>query len=123
MTMIDSTAIYTCNPYMKENQRLEYQEFISNPANFPPTSIYRPNDPNFGIQRDIKILAYAGIETKTITEFASASQKWHRRRRFNVGELKSAVAKTPGTQDVVYEVIYIELIDPSKKKQKKKKKR
>ena len=26
-------------PYMKENQRLEYQEFISNPANFPPTSI------------------------------------------------------------------------------------
>lgn len=103
-------------PFMKENQRLEYQEFISNPANFPPTSIYRPNDPNFGIQRDIKILAYAGIETKTITEFASASQKWHRRRRFNVGSLKSAVAKTPGTQDVIYEVIYVELIDPSKAK-------
>lgn len=103
-------------PYLKEDKRLEYQEFISNPANFPPTSIYRPNDPNFGIQRDIKILAYAGIETKTINEFAIASQKWHKKRRFNVGALKSAVAKTPGTQDVVYEVIYVELIDPAKAK-------
>lgn len=103
-------------PYLKEEKRLAYQEFISNPANFPPTSIYRPNDPNFGIQRDIKILAYAGIETKTLNEFSIASQKWHKKRRFNVGALKSAVAKTPGTQDVVYEVIYVELIDPAKAK-------
>ena len=103
-------------PYLKEDKRLAYQEFISNPANFPPTSIYRPNDPNFGIQRDIKILAYAGIETKTLNEFSIASQKWHKKRRFNVGALKSAVAKTPGTQDVVYEVIYVELIDPAKAK-------
>tara|TARA_B100000902_G_scaffold392549_1_gene445127 strand:+ start:536 stop:2998 length:2463 start_codon:yes stop_codon:yes gene_type:complete len=103
-------------PYLREDKRQAYQEFISDPANFPPTSIYRPNDPNFGIQRDIKILAYAGIETKTINEFAIASQKWHKKRRFNTGELKSAVAKTPGTQDIIYEVIYVELIDPSKAK-------
>ena len=103
-------------PFLKEGKREAYSDFISNPANFPPTSIYRPNDPNFGIQRDIKILAYAGIETKTISEFAIASQKWHKKRRFNVGALKSAVAKTPGTQDVVYEVVYVELIDPAKAK-------
>jgi hypothetical protein len=48
-------------PFLKESKRSEYQAFISDPANFPPTSIYRPNDPNFGIQRDIKILAYAVI--------------------------------------------------------------
>ena len=103
-------------PFLKESKRSEYQAFISDPANFPPTSIYRPNDPNFGIQRDIKILAYAGIETKTINDFAIASQKWHRKRRFNLGALKSAVAKTPGTQEVVYEVVYVELIDPAKAK-------
>lgn len=103
-------------PFMKENKRETYRQFVSDPVNFPPTKIYRPNDPNFGLQRDIKILAYAGIETKTIDEFAIASQKWHRRRRFNVGALKSAVAKTPGTQDVVYEVVYVELIDPAKAK-------
>tara|TARA_B100000902_G_scaffold109697_1_gene111295 strand:+ start:7662 stop:10133 length:2472 start_codon:yes stop_codon:yes gene_type:complete len=103
-------------PFLKESKRSAYQAFISDPANFPPTSIYRPNDPNFGIQRDIKILAYAGIETKTINDFSIASQKWHRKRRFNLGALKSAVAKTPGTQEVVYEVVYVELIDPSKAK-------
>jgi hypothetical protein len=48
-------------PFLKESKRSEYQAFISDPANFPPTSIYRPNDPNFGIQRDIKMLAFAGI--------------------------------------------------------------
>jgi len=101
---------------LKEEKREAYREFISNPANFPPTAIYRPNDPNFGIQRDIKILAYAGIETSTLNEFTIASQKWHKKRRFNIGALKSAVAKTPGTQDVVYEVIYVELIDPAKAK-------
>lgn len=103
-------------PFLKEEKREAYREFISNPANFPPTAIYRPNDPNFGIQRDIKILAYAGIETSTLNQFTIASQKWHKKRRFNVGSLKSAVAKTPGTQDVVYEVIYVELIDPAKAK-------
>ena len=103
-------------PFLKQEKREAYREFISNPANFPPTAIYRPNDPNFGIQRDIKILAYAGIETSTLNQFTIASQKWHKKRRFNVGSLKSAVAKTPGTQDVVYEVIYVELIDPAKAK-------
>ncbi len=103
-------------PFLKQEKRDAYREFISNPANFPPTAIYRPNDPNFGIQRDIKILAYAGIETSTLNQFTIASQKWHKKRRFNVGALKSAVAKTPGTQDVVYEVIYVELIDPAKAK-------
>jgi len=103
-------------PFLKQSKRDEYSEFISDPINFPPENIYRPNDPNFGLQRDIKILAYAGIETKTIDEFAIASQKWHKKRRFNVGALKSAVAKTPGTQDEVYEIIYIELIDPAKAK-------
>ena len=103
-------------PFLKQEKREAYREFISNPANFPPTAIYRPNDPNFGIQRDIKILAYAGIETSTLNQFTIASQKWHKKRRFNVGSLKSAVAKTPGTQDIVYEVIYVELIDPAKAK-------
>ena len=103
-------------PFLKESKRDAYRDFVSNPANFPPTKVYRPNDPNFGLQREIKILAYAGIETKTINEFAIASQKWHKKRRFNVGALKSAVAKTPGTQEVVYEIIYVELIDPAKAK-------
>lgn len=100
-------------PFLKDSQRENFVQFVSNPANFPPNVIYRPNDPNFGLQREIKILAYAGIELTDIEEFYSASQKWHKKRRYRVGDVKTAVAKTPGTQDVVYEVVYLEIVDPA----------
>lgn len=100
-------------PYLKDTQRASFVNFVSNPANFPPNVVYRPNDPNFGLQREIKILAYAGIELHDLEEFYSASQKWHKKRRYKIGEVKSAVAKTPGTQNVVYEVVYVDLIDPA----------
>lgn len=100
-------------PFLKQEQRSSYQEFVSDPANFPPNVVYRPNDPNFGLQREIKILAYAGIELHDLEEFYSASQKWHKKRRFTIGDVKTAVAKTPGTQNVVYEVVYLDLIDPA----------
>ena len=101
-------------PFLKEDKRDRFSQFISDPINFPSSVIYRPNDPNFGLQREIKILAYAGIETRTVEEVFAKSQKYHKKRRYRVGEIKSAVAKTPGTQDIVYEVIYLEVLDPAK---------
>jgi len=100
-------------PFLKDTQRDSFVQFVSNPANFPPNVVYRPNDPNFGLQREIKILAYAGIELTDLEEFYSASQKWHKKRRYMVGNVKTAVAKTPGTQNVVYEVVYLDLLDPA----------
>ena len=100
-------------PFLKDEQRDLFTQFVSDPANFPPNVVYRPNDPNFGLQRSIKILAYAGIQLNDLEEFYSASQKWHKKRRYRVGDIKTAVAKTPGTQNVVYEVVYLELKDPA----------
>jgi hypothetical protein len=42
----------------------------------------------------------------------AASAKYHKRKQYKIGAVKTAVAKTPGTDDVVYEVVYIELLDP-----------
>jgi hypothetical protein len=100
-------------PFLKSDVRNRFRLFISNPEIFPPDAIYRPNDPEFGIQRQPRILAYAGIETKTIAEFVAAAAKNHKRRQYRIGEVKTAEAKTPGTDDVVYEVVYIEVIDPA----------
>jgi hypothetical protein len=58
------------------------------------------------------MLIYAGIETKTINHYVAATVKNHRRKRYQFGEIKSAVAKTPGTNDIVYEVVYVQMIDP-----------
>jgi hypothetical protein len=103
-------------PFLKPEQRSYYETFVSNPEIFDPAYIYRPDDPEFGIQRQLKMLVYAGIETKEIAEYVAASAKHHKRRKFKLGEIKKAVAKFPGETDTVYEVIYIDVIDPANPK-------
>jgi len=99
-------------PFMKTSQRTFYNNFIGDPNIFTPDKIYRPNDPAFGLQKDIKMLVYAGIETKDIKEYVAVSRKNHSRKRFKLGSIKTAVAKTAGTNTVEYEVVYLEVADP-----------
>jgi hypothetical protein len=103
-------------PFLKPDQRSYFTTFVSDPDVFTPSSIYRPDDPAFGIQKDLRMLVYAGIETKEIKDYVAASAKHHKRRKFKLGEIKKAVAKFPGETDTVYEVIYIDVIDPSNPK-------
>ena len=99
-------------PLLKQSERLSFRNFISDPNVFTPEAIFRPNDPTFGLQNQIKALAYAGIETKDIGDFVSATAKNHLRKQYKFGEVKKAIAKATGTNDIVYEVIYVDLIDP-----------
>ena len=99
-------------PLLKQEERLSFRNFISDPNVFTPSSIYRPNDPTFGLQNQIKALAYAGIETRDIREFVAATAKNHLRKKYKFGDVKKAIAKSVGTNDTVYEVIYVDLIDP-----------
>lgn len=99
-------------PLLKPAQRTAYLALVGDPEIFTPASIYRPSDTQFGLQKQLKMLIYAGIETKTINHYVAATVKNHRRKRYKFGEIKTAVAKTPGTNDIVYEVLYVEMIDP-----------
>jgi len=99
-------------PFMKETKRQAYIDLINNAEIFNPDYIYRPNDPNFGLQRKLQMLLYSGIETKNIENYVAAAAKNHTRKRLKFGEVKTAVAKTPGTNNIVYEVVYVEIIDP-----------
>ena len=106
-------------PMLEPNIRKEFKRFVSNPDIFPTTSIYRASDPNFGIQTKVNMLAYAGIETKNIDEYVAATAKNHKRRNYKIGDVKTAVAKDPGSNDIVYEVVYLEVIDPRDSKKGK----
>jgi hypothetical protein len=101
-------------PLLKEYQRNLFRTFTSNNEIFDFDKIYRPDDPEFGIQNDIKMLIYAGIETKSIENFVAAASKNHKRKSYKIGDFKIAEAKEPGSNDVVYEAIYIDIIDPAK---------
>jgi len=102
----------TAKPYLKLDQREMFKTFIRNGDVFDATAIYRPSDSNFGIQNELKMSVYAGIETKTAAQVVSVVGQNHRKKRFKLGDIKLAQAKVPGTNNVVYEVIYIDVIDP-----------
>jgi len=106
------TDIYM-RPMLPEQQRRYYNNFISDPDVFTPSKIYRPGDPTFGVQKNLDMLVYAGVESTEIGNFVAASAKNHKRKRYILGEIKSAVAKMSATSDDIYEVIYIDVIDPA----------
>ena len=99
-------------PYLPLDQRSVWFDFINNTSVFTPGSVYRPNDPNFGLQKDLSMIIYAGIETTEAARYISAMGLNHKRKQFYFGDIKKATAITPGTKNEVYEVIYIEMIDP-----------
>jgi hypothetical protein len=99
-------------PFLKQSQRTLWKSFINDTSIFTPDSIYRTNDANFGVQTDLNMLVYAGIETKDAARFVGAIGLNHKRKRFTFGLIKSAVAIQPGTTNAVYEVVYVNIIDP-----------
>ena len=99
-------------PLLKLEQRTIFKEFVSDPDIFIPENIYRPNDPRFGLQKDLKMLVYSGIETTDANRYVAAAAKTARRKFLKINDLKTAVAKEPGTNNVLYEVVYLEVSDP-----------
>jgi hypothetical protein len=97
-------------PLLSLEKRFELLEFFSNQDIFERNLLYRPSDPEFGIQRELKMLVYAGIETVSAAEFSSSFGRSYK-KRFRFGNIKKAIAKIPGTNDILYEVIYIEMLD------------
>ena len=106
------TDIYM-RPMLPESQKTYYKNFISNPEVFTPNKIYRPSDLKFGIQKNLDMLVASGVEATTIDKFVAAAAKGHKRKKYMLGEIKSAIAKESPTSDTIYEVVYIEVKDPA----------
>ena len=99
-------------PLLIPSQRVEWQSFINNTTIFTPSSVYRPNDPSFGIQTSLNMLVYAGIQTEYAAKYVGAMGLGHKRKRFQFQSIKKAVAIDPITKAEVYEVVYVQMLDP-----------
>jgi hypothetical protein len=97
--------------FQKKSKRNTWYSFISDVSIFNPEKIYRYGDPAFGIQNEIKMLLYAGIESLEAEKFVQAMSRNHYRKRLKFGYVKKAVAKDPITQQVIYEVVYVDIVD------------
>ena len=115
ITVTDDDPIVYSNLYVKafQKKRLRniWYEFITNSAIFEPERIYRYNDQNFGVQSELKMLLYAGIESVEAVSFVQAMSRNHYRKKLRFGNVKKSVAKDPTTQEIIYEVVYVEMVD------------
>jgi len=97
--------------FQKKSKRNTWYSFISNVSIFDPEKIYRYGDPAFGVQTEIKTLLYAGIESLEAEKFVQAMSRNHYRKRLRFGKVRKAVAKDPITQKIIYEVVYVDIVD------------
>ena len=102
----------TTQPFLIPAQRAVWQNFISDSSIFPASSVYRINDPAFGLQKNLTMLVYAGIQTEEAAAYVGAMGLNHKRKRFQFGSIEKAVAIDPVTDTEVYEVIYMQMVDP-----------
>jgi len=101
--------------FQSKEQRLNWVGFIADTNIFRSDEIYRYGDVNFGVQNELKILVYAGIESKKAVNYVQAMSRNHYRKRIRFGNVKSAEAKNPVTQETLYEVVYVEIVDEYEK--------
>jgi len=99
-------------PLLTVESRNNFRRFLSDPAIFQPDLVYRLDDDNFGIRREPEILVYAGVETLDAEQYVVAASRFAARKKLKIRDVKKAVAKTPGTNQEVYEVVYLDVYDP-----------
>jgi len=107
------------NLYVKAFQtkpkRLAWYNFITDAVIFRPADLYRYGDENFGVQTDLRVLIFAGIESVAAVKYVQAMSRNHYQKRLKFGSLKTAKAKDPVTQETIYEIIYVEIVDDLEK--------
>jgi hypothetical protein len=114
----DSTKTFA-NLYFKafqnKERRLDWYNFITDNDIFRINELYRYGDLNFGVQTELKVLLYAGIESVRAVNYVQAMSRNHYRKQLRFGDIKYAVAKDPVTQEPIYEVIYVDVVDEFEK--------
>jgi hypothetical protein len=122
LTVVADNTKTFANLYIKAFQskvkRLDWYDFITDATIFRSSDLYRYGDPNFGIQTGLKILVFAGIESTEAVKYVQAMSRNHYRKRIYFGDVKVAEAKDPITQEIIYEVIYVDIIDNYEKNSK-----
>ncbi len=102
--------------YFKAAPNLEGRQIINsllkNEELIPNKILYRPTDLNFGKATTVRINHQYGIVASNLVQYLQAIPNNHYKQKFTFGELKTAVARD-GNGDIIYEVIYSQLIDPA----------
>lgn len=102
------------NLYIQAMPPVDDRELINsllqNSDIFRPDLIYRPQDPNFGVARNVVYTHAYGLTAATIDDYYSALYENHYWKNLILGEFKIAQARDDNG-NVMYEVVYSEVVD------------
>ena len=83
---------------------------LQNDQIFPPALIYRNDDPNFGVARQVVYNHAYGLTAATIDDYINSLNLNHYWKNLVLGEIKTAQA-LDDNGNVIYEVVYSEVVD------------
>lgn len=108
-TSTEFTSLY-CRPMLHPKKRTEINGFLTDQTIFPIESLYRPLDPNFGLQSSLKLFVDFGIKKLSLAEYYDILSRNFYKRRFVLAP--PMLAKTANSTGVSrYEVVYLPVID------------
>lgn len=84
---------------------------LENVSIFNPALIYRADDSNFGVSSKVIYYHAYGLDSVSQDTYVQALQLNHYWKNLVLGEIKTAQAIDPTTGNVLYEVVYSEVID------------
>jgi hypothetical protein len=95
---------------VKPAQRLSLQNLLEDPNIVPPSLLYRPKDPFFGLQKNLKFLFLPGLSASKASTVVQSIALNHYTKSLNFGDIKTARA-IDENGNISYEVVYVDVID------------
>ena len=83
---------------------------LQNDDIFQPALIYRSQDPNFGVARNVVYTHAYGLTAATLDDYYSSLYENHYWKNLVLGQIKTAQA-TDAEGNVIYEVVYSQIVD------------
>jgi hypothetical protein len=83
---------------------------LTNQDILPPNLIYRQDDPNFGVSKNVTYYHAFGLTAATLPDYYSALTENHYWKTLTLGEIKTAQA-LDDNDNVIYEIVYSQIID------------
>jgi len=84
---------------------------IQNPEYLPINKLFRPDDSNFGVAKELYFVQAYGLPASTVEAYQAALAYNHYWKNVVLGPIKTARAVDPETGSILYEVIYSPVID------------
>ena len=93
-----------------QDDRALIDDLVQNQDIIPVDLLYRPDDPNFGVARNVTYVHAYGLDVESLSLYVQSLDINHYWKNLTLGEIKTAQALDANGQ-ILYEVVYSEVID------------